>query len=76
MFSMVLDFNVSPTVPVPVWSSGDSPVTTTSSLTPPGWSAKSTTDLLLNGDGDAASHALLESWELDFDRVGARCGSA
>ena len=40
---MVLDFSVSPTVPVPVWSSGDSPVTTTSSATPPAWSAKSTT---------------------------------
>ena len=40
---MTSDARVSPTVPVPVWSSGASAVTTSSSATPPGWRPKSTT---------------------------------
>ena len=40
---MAPDFNVSPTVPVVVWSKGESAVTTTSSAKASGWSKKSTT---------------------------------
>ena len=68
---MTSDVRVSPTVPVPVWSSGASAVTTSSSATPPGWRREVDHRLLLDADGDAAPHALLEARELDFDRVGA-----